>query len=185
MYSSLESDLYDYLSPALIKAGITADKIAYGYENGAKLNGNYAILSITDATEDVPVEVRNTYDPDFVNNPGKFIEEHLLYRSVLTIDIDIRGDQNLSRAQTFKAMLASNQQIELAQKYNFGFVRVTQSISLPQILQQEYENRVVFSLFLNRLSVEKIDIPTIGQVTVIGTDAITGLEIVNETITEV
>jgi hypothetical protein len=183
--SKLEQDLYNYLSPGLILAGYMPEQIIFGYENGVRLEGYYVVMTLSTMNQDLPVEVRNSFDTNIGTNPDKLIKEHLIYRYGLTVSFSFYGDENLLFANKFKALLASTEQIELAELYKFGFVGYTPTISLPDIIKNIYANRATFDITLNRTMVETVDISTIGQVTVIGIDADTGEEIVNETIKEV
>jgi len=179
MHDVLEQKIYNYLSPALIAIGYSADQISFGYENGASLLGDYVVLTVESSDNDDPIERIEEY----LDNPSVTTEEVMIYRGQVAVAVDLYGSNVLKNAQRLKARLFSSDQILLAQRENLGFVNFTQTRSLPRVMEQEYEHRAVFTLNLNYTELEVITVGTIGQVTVIGVDEDDEV-IVDETISE-
>jgi len=164
--SQLEQRLYEYFEPMLVLCGYSIDQIIFGYQNGAQPLDDFAVINITDIVEDMPNEVRY----DYIDNPEKTINEDVYYRNVVTISLELNGAEVFARARKAKSLMYSSEQTEAAQRLKLGFVGYTKTVNLSLIQQQSFLNRVSFSVTFNSIDVERIDLATIGQVTVIGHD---------------
>jgi len=181
IHSALQQRIYNYLEPTIIAAGMSAGSIIFSYQDGTAPVGNYIILDVQEGGDDMPPEVLNTYTE--TGNPEINNKEHIVYRSKVTVGVDIRGDEVMSKARIIKAWLYSTDIVELARSNFLGFVRFSPTRLIPVTLEQATEQRAIFNIELNYTEVETIVVGTIGQVTVIGHDE-EGNLIVDETISE-
>lgn len=171
--------IFDYLAPALKRAGYEADKVIYGYSDGPRPEGQYCIINILDIDSDLPTEVNYSYTP----NPALQIKEKLIYRARMNFTIDLYGDGSLLNARMVKAFLSTSQMKEASQYLGLGFSGYGATANLTTVRNGVYEKRVSFPLSMNITFTYDEMIQTIGQVRIKGVSDL-GVQIMDKIITE-
>ena len=198
----LQRNVFDWLSPIFTQIGFDPNiNVTWANENAVRPDLTHWIaMSFTNVLSTTPNETRiktNAHDLDRV-------DEVVFKRSVVTLRINIYGDDSMVIGNYIQQYMQLNDNIENAGRLGIGYVATSPSQDLSELISGNFKSRTMFEITFNHTdrigdssvtepeplipslpTVAQIDtsVGTIGQVTIKGENQ-DGDEIINTTIVE-